>query len=418
MQRSASKEAIGHLTAGLAQLAQLPETTERAKQELALQRLLGQASFATRGYTSPEATRAFSRARELCAAIGDDSSILPVLAGVWLFEVTGGQLASAETTAKEILRQATPTEDAVALVAGNAAVGICDLHMAKLADARLHFDEVLGIYRATDEAEGKRLAYEYGVDFGAAGCAYLAWCCWLLGYPDQSALLGDEALAKGDRIQHGYSRARGLYWNSALHALRREWPIVEERAGAAIALARERGLAMIVAVGGIMQGAARAMLDPSEEAVSGMRNELAAYRATGARLQSSHHGVLFAAALAACRQYDEALSILRETTELVQETGERYVEAEIHRLQGNLLLAKNGAGTAAERCYSLALEVARTQGARALELRASTDLARMWAERGERRGAHELLAPVYGRFTEGFDTLDLKEAKRLLDELV
>jgi predicted ATPase len=331
--------------------------------------------------------------------------------------VTRGQHASAETTAKEILRQAAPTDDAAGLVAGNVEVGISDLHMAKLADARLHFDEALGIYRATDEAEGKRLAYEYGVDFGTAGCAYAAWCYWLLGYPDRSARLGDEALAKGDRIQHGYSRARGLYWNSALHALRREWPIVEERAAAAIALARERGLTMVVAAGGIMQGAARAMLNPRDEAVAEMREGLAAYRATGARLQSSHHGVLLAAALAACRQYDEALSILREMTGLVQETGERYVEAEIHRLQGNILLAKDGAGTPAERCYSLALEAARTQGARSLELRATTDLVRMWAERGERRRAHELLAPVYGRFTEGFDTLDLKEAKRLLDEL-
>jgi predicted ATPase len=417
MQRSASKEAIGHLTAGLAQLAQLPDTTERAKQELALQRLLGQASFATRGYASPEATRAFSRARELCDAVGDDSNILPVLFGVWTFQVTGGQHASAEATGKEILRQASQTDDAAGLVAGNVAVGICDVHMAKLADARVYFDEALGICRATDEAEGKRLAYEYGIDLAATGCAYAAWCYWLLGYPDESALLGDEALAKGDRIQHGYSRARRLYWNSVLHALRREWPIVEERAAAAIALARERELTMVVAVGGIMQGAARAMMDPSEEAVSGMRNELAAYRATGARFQSSHHGVLLAGALSACRRYDEAISILRETTGLVQETGERYVEAEIHRLQGNILLAKDGARTPAERCYSLALKAARTHGARSLELRATTDLARMWAERGERRDAHELLAPVYGRFTEGFETLDLKEAKRLLEEL-
>ena len=100
---------------------------------------------------------------------------------------------------------------------------------------------------------------------------YAAWCFWLLGYPDQALLVGDEALAKGERIQHGYSRVRGLYWNSAFHAFRREWPIVEERAAAAIALARERGLAMVGAVGEIMQGAARAILDPRDEAVADMR---------------------------------------------------------------------------------------------------------------------------------------------------
>jgi class 3 adenylate cyclase len=294
MQRSGNQEAIGHLTTGLAQLAQLAETPERARQELALQRLLGQASFATRGYASPEASRAFSRARELCAAIGDDATIFPVLAGVWLFELSGGQHLDAEITAKEILRRANPREDAGNLVAGNGAVGICSLHLAKFADARMHFEKALAGYRASDQVEGKRLAYQYGVDLGAASSAYAAWCFWLLGYPDQASLLGDEALATGERIQHGYSRVRGLYWNSAFHAFRREWPIVEERAAAAIALAKERGLAMVVAVGRIMQGAARAMLDPSDEAVAEIRAALTAYRATGARLQSTHHLILLA----------------------------------------------------------------------------------------------------------------------------
>ena len=203
--------------------------------------------------------------------------------------VAGSRHPNAEITAKEILRRAKP-KDAATLVAGNSAVGICGVHLAKFADARMHFEKAIAGYRASDEAEGKRLAYDYGVDLGAASCAYAAWYFWLLGYPDQALLLGDEALAKGEHIQHGYSRVRGLYWNSAFHAFRREWPIVEERAAAAIALARERGLAMVGAVGGIMQGAARAMLDPRDEAVAEMRVALAAYRATGARtLPSRRH---------------------------------------------------------------------------------------------------------------------------------
>ena len=281
----------------------------------------------------------------------------------------------------------------------------------------MHFEKAIAGYRASDEAEGKRLAYDYGVDLGAASCAYAAWCFWLLGYPDQALLLGDEALAKGEHIQHGYSRVRGLYWNSAFHAFRREWPIVEERAAAAIALARERELAMVGAVGGIMQGAARAMLDPRDEAVAEMRVALAAYRATGARLQSTHHLILLAQALAACGRYDEGISALREAAALVEETRERYVEAEVHRLQGNLLLAQGGDGAAAECCYSHSLEVARAQGAHSLELRAASDLARLWADRGDRGRARDLLAPIFEWFTEGFDTADLKEVKALLDEL-
>jgi predicted ATPase len=173
---------------------------------------------------------------------------------------------------------------------------------------------------------------------------------------------------------------------------------------------------MVVAVGRIMRGAARAMVDPKEEFAAEIREGLAAYRATGARAQSTYHLILLAQALTACGRRDEGLAALRQAAALVEETGERYVEAEIHRLEGNLLLAETGSA-AAEACYVRALEVARAQEARSLELRAAYDLARLWAERGDRARAAELLAPIYGWFTEGFDTADLKEAKALFDAL-
>jgi class 3 adenylate cyclase/predicted ATPase len=416
VQRSANLEAIGHLMTGLAQLARLPETQERAKQELALQRLLGQASFATKGYASPEATRAFSRARELCAAIGDDVSIYPILLGVWIFEWSGGYHANAETTANDLLERAGRTDNTGARIAGNLLVAVSGLHLGKLTYARAHFDRAVADYRTFTEDEATRLTYEYGVELGATGCAYAAWCLWLLGYPDQALRLGEESLALSERTQHSFSRSRGRYWNCTLHAYRREWPIVEEHAAAAIASAQEHGLAMVVAVGGIMQGAARAMLDPRDESVAEIGEALAAYRATGARTQSTYHLILLAQALAACGRYGEGLSTLREATSLAEETGERYVTAEIYRLEGNLLMAENGSAEA-EACYLKALEMARAQEARSLELRTACDLARLWAGRGERARAADLLAPVYGWFTEGFDTLDLKEAKALLDEL-
>ena len=173
---------------------------------------------------------------------------------------------------------------------------------------------------------------------------------------------------------------------------------------------------MVVAVGGIMRAAARAMLEPSDEAAAEIRAALTAYRATGARFQTTHHLILLAQALAACGRPDEGLAALRESAALIEETGERYVEAEVHRVKGNLLLAANGS-TEAEACYTKALEVARVQEARSLELRAASDLARLWAEQGRRAEGRDLLAPVYGWFTEGFDTADLHEAKALLDNL-
>jgi hypothetical protein len=169
--------------------------------------------------------------------IGDDSSIFPILFGVWLFELTGAHHANAERTANEILQRAGGTRNGGAMIAGNCAVGISHTHLAKLPDARLHFEKALGNYHACSEAEAKRFAYDYGIELGATSCAYGAGCFWLLGYPDQGLLLGNEALAVGERLHHGYSRVRGLYWNSVFHAFRRDWPMVEQRARAAITLA-------------------------------------------------------------------------------------------------------------------------------------------------------------------------------------
>ena len=416
VQRSANEEAIGHLTAGLAQLTQLPETPERARQELAMQWLLGRASLAGRGYASPETTRGFSRARELCTTVGDERSICPVLWGVWLCELGAAHHARAVATGIEVIHQAEQTANNGGRIAGNFAVGCSGVHLGTLALARSHLEEAISGYRGATEAEATHLAFDYGVELGAPTYAYASWCLWLLGYPEQALPLDDEALAIVERIRHAYTYSRAFYWSSAFHAYRREWPIVEERAAVAIASAQERGLTMVVAVGRVMLGAARAMLEPSDNAAAKIQEAMAAYRATGARFQSTYQLVLYVQALAACGRYGEGLAALREAAALVEETGERYFEAEIHRLDGNLRVAKNGAAEA-EACYVRALEVARAQQARSLELRAACDMARLWAGRGERARAADLLAPIYGWFTEGFDTADLIEAKALLDEL-
>jgi predicted ATPase len=418
VRRSANEEAIGHLTAGLAQLTQLPETPELAKQELAVQRLLGQASFAARGYASAEATRAFSRARGLCAVIGEDDSIYPVLLGVWLFEYGAAHHADAATTAKELLALAERSENAGAHVAGHLLVAISSMHLGDLPRARRHFEASVQRYRGLDAVSAMRVASEFGFELGVPTYGFAAWCLQLLGCPEQALQLGNEALATAERVPHDYTRSRGLYYNSTFHTLRREWRIVETRAAAGIASAQERGHAMVAAVIRIMQGSAKAMLAPREEFVAEVREAIAGYRATGARTQGSYHLALLAQALAVRGRHGEGLVVLHEAAAFAAETGERFVEAEIHRLRGNLLLAQSGDGSAeAEACYLKALEVARAQEARSFELRAARDLARLWTERGERARAEDLLAPVYGWFTEGFDTADLKEAKALLDGL-
>jgi predicted ATPase len=417
IRRSGNHEAIGHLTAGLAQLSLLPDTTDRTKQELALQRLLGQANFHAKGLGAVDTDRAFSRARELCDATDDDQSIIQVLFGIIVAEWGAGHFAKAEATANEILRRAKRTSDPGAAIAGDFAVAATRLQSGNPARARAHFDRAIASFRGVEADAANRFAYDYGIELGSFSYAYGGWCWWLLGYPDQGVGLTEEAIAVGERVRHDYSRSRALYCKSVVHAFRREWEIVEGCAVAAIAIAQDRGLGMMEAVARIMLAAAQAMQRTDHESAGKIRQAIALYRATGTKIQSTHHLSLLAQALAACGHYSEGLAVLREAADLIEETGERYVEAEIHRLKGDLVLAGNGRAEA-EACYVRALEVARSQEARSFELRSATSLARLWGEQGRNAQARELLAPVFGWFTEGFDTADLKEAKALLNELM
>jgi class 3 adenylate cyclase/predicted ATPase len=413
---SANQEAIGHLTAGLSQLARLPDSADRTKQELALQRLLGQANFQVRGLGALETDRAFSRARDLCAAIDDDQSIIPVLFGIIIVEWGAGQLSKAEITANEILQRARRTGDTGAGIAADFAVAATSVQSGDLLRGRRHFDSAIASYRCVAAAAAHRFAYEYSIELGSFSYVYAGWCWWLLGYPEEALGFSEESIAVGERIRHDYSRSRVLYCKSVVHAFRREWALVEECATVSIAVGQERGLGMMVAVARIMLAAAQAMQRPSAEAVAEIQEAIRTYRATGTKLQSTHHLTLLAQAQAACGQYSEGLDTLREAAALVEDTGERYVGADIHRLKGTLLLSRNGSVESGT-CYVRALKVARAQEARSLELRAATSLARLWHQQGRHDEARDLLAPIYDWFTEGFGTPDLIEAKALLAEL-
>ena len=413
LQRSANQEAIGHLTAGLAQLEYIPETAERTKQELALQRQLGQAYFHVKGLGAPETGRAFGRARDLCVASDDDPNILPVLQGIVIAEWGAGRLEKAKDTAAEMLRRAARTGDTGGLISSYFNVAASALQLGELAEARSAFEMGIGAYRRIDPATALRIAHDYSIEMGAFTYVYAGWCWWLLGYPDQARGFAEEAIAAGERVRHDYSRCRALYCKSVLHAFRREWALVEDCAAASIALARERGLGMMVAVAGILLAIARGMREPDDAAVADIRRAIDAYRATGTRLQIVYPLVLLAQVLAVRGQSAEGLAVLRDAETLMNETSERMVEAEIHRVKGDLLLTHPNAA-AAEACYVKALAVARAQGAGAFELRAATSLARLWKTQGRQAEAKDLLAPVHGRFVEGFDTADLTEAAALL----
>jgi predicted ATPase len=248
---------------------------------------------------------------------------------------------------------------------------------------------------------------------------YGAWTLWCLGYPDQSLAKGDEALALGREMAHYHTLAIALCHVAMLHQLRREVQSTEELSEALVTLSTEQGFAYWPGVARAMNGWAFADRGQGEAGIAQLRSAMAAIRAIGTAAELPWYLTLLAAAHGTVGQTAAGLDAIAEALAQVASTNERFYEAEIYRVKGELLLKHGGPESAAgaETCFRQALAIAEAQSAKSWQLRAAMSLARLWAEQGKRAEAHDLLAPVYGWFTEGFDTADLKDAKALLDEL-
>jgi predicted ATPase len=258
---------------------------------------------------------------------------------------------------------------------------------------------------------------------------------WLCGYPDRALKSVHDALALARELAHPYSLAWGLYIAAANHQFRREERAVHEWADAAISLATEQGFPLWVAMGAMLRGWALAEQGQGEEGIAQLRQGLAAYRATGAEEIRAYFLALLAEACGKAGQAEEGLSVLAEALAFVHDTRERFHEAELYRLKGELTLQQQvhapssefnvaslqhrtpNTQAEAEACFLKAIEIARRQQAKSLELRAVMSLARLWQQQGKKDDARQMLAEIYGWFTEGFDTKDLQEAKELLEEL-
>jgi predicted ATPase len=289
------------------------------------------------------------------------------------------------------------------------------LCLGVLPAARLHLEE--GIARYTP-AQRRAPVFRIGQDPGVACRAYAARALWLLGYPAQALVHIHEALTLAHELSHPYSLAFARCQAAYVYQYRRDVPAVHEQAEAAVALSTEQGFPTWAAMGTVLRGWALAMQGQGEEGIAQVRQGLAALRATGAAFLVPYFYTLLADVSAHLGHTEEGLKALAEAYTLVEQQENRWWEAEICRLRGILLLRQPETPQAeAEACFQQALNVARRQEAKALELRAAMSLARLWQHQGKRTEAYELLAPVYGWFTEGFDTADLQEAKALLDVL-
>jgi predicted ATPase len=257
-----------------------------------------------------------------------------------------------------------------------------------------------------------------GHDPGVCCLSHGACVLWFLGYPDQALQRIHEALTLGQELAHPHSLAIALHFAAQLHQLRREGQAARERAELEIARAGEQGSAQWLARGTILRGWALAWQGQGAEGLAQMCQGLSACRATGTEMNRTYFLALLAEGYRGTAEVQEGLSVLAEALAAAHNRGERYCEAELHRLKGELLLVQSTDQHAeAEACFHQALAIARRQQARSLELRAAMSLGRLWQQQGKRMEAHALLAPIYGWFTEGFDTADLQEARALLEAL-
>jgi predicted ATPase len=415
IERSAHVEAIEHLRQGLGLLATLPETPQRRQRELDMHIALGASLLATKGYAAPEVRETYTYARQLCEHLDDPHQLFPVLRGLWNYYQACGELRTAHTLGEQLLALAQQSQAPAMLVAAHRALGTMSFVLGAVATAHTHFRQGIQLY---DSRQHRVSTFLYGEDAEVICRSQDAWALWCLGYPDQGWAQSHEAVTLAQQSANPFTLTNALGFAARFHQFSREVRVTQECAAATITLATEQGFPHWRTLGAMLYGWALAHQGQGKEGIAQISQGLSAFRATGAEISRPYFLALFAEAHSVIGQPEAGLTVLTEALALVDTTGERWYESEIYRLKGALLLQQNSDNaTEVEACFHHALDIARSQQAKSFELRTAMSLSRLYQQQGKRQEAHDLLAPVYNWFTEGFDTADLKDAKALLDEL-
>jgi len=374
------------------------------------------------------------RARELCQQLGETPHLFAVLGGLWQFHVVRGEYQIARELGELLFTLAQRVQDSAVLVVAHSALGQTFFGLGELSQAQAHFEQ--GLLRYDLKHHRILTALCAGEDSGIASLLFMAWGLWLQGYPDQALERMHQGFRLAKELDHPFSLAEVLFISAEIHQCRGEGKAVRERAEALTALATEQGFTFFfVSFGTIIRGWALVEEKQREEEITQMRQGLAAYRASGAEMFRPYLLALLAEAYENLGQVEEGLGVLAEMQAAVNKTSECFYEAELYRLKGELTLQQfkvqgskfkiedspesrvQSSELEVEECFLKAIDIARKQQAKSLELRAATSLARLWQSQGKRADAHKLLSEVYNWFTEGFDAKDLQEAKELLGEL-
>ena len=421
--RSALVEAIAQLTQALDQIATLPATPARRQEQIELQVGLIAPLIHVKGHSSPEVKSATEKARlliENAEAIGeppeDPLLLYSVLYGFWITNAVAVNGDALRTLAAQFLALAERQGATVPLMVAHSITGTSLLMTGRFVQSRRHSDIALSVY---DPARHRPLALLFGQDVGVGTLTRRSLVLWLLGYPEAALADMHQALKEAREIGQAGTLLHTLNYATVAHFLCGAYEVAEALAKELFTLADEKGALVVWKPAGLLyQGWLRAATGEASEAVQFLAPGLAALRSAGTTIFTPVGLSLLAKSYAALGQLDDAWRRVDEARNVIERTKETWFEADVHRMAGEVALQSLQPDAAkAEAYFERALEVARQQQAKSWELRASMSLARLWRDQGKPQQARELLAPVYGWFTEGFDTRDLKEAKALLEEL-
>jgi class 3 adenylate cyclase/tetratricopeptide (TPR) repeat protein len=414
VRKSANTEAARHFSKAIELLSVLPMTAEAQQREVELQIAMGSAYVVNKGYAAAETQQAFKRAKHLCEQLGDVPKLFAALYGIADAYFMSGQLEQAHKVSQKHFALAERSGDSGHLLRAHDLEGFILLRSGEMIQARHHLEQSLALY---DREQHRELKFLSGYDPSVDAMGWLSLALWVLGYPDQALHKSQQAVSLARDLSHSYTLATAQWFAMMIDVWRRESDRAQMLARALIELCAEQRFPLFLAGATIVHGWSLVWGDRKPEGIEQLRGGIAGWRETRAEAGLPSWFALSAEAVAGTGNSREAQSLLEEGLALSEKNNERWSESELYRLKGDLLLLQSAAKSDVEDCYTKALSLARERSMKSFELRAATSLARLWRTQRKNRKARELLADVYGWFTEGFDTADLKDAKQLLDEL-
>jgi class 3 adenylate cyclase/predicted ATPase len=414
-QRTALEEARSHITCALAALRQMPADVVSVEQELELQIRLGHVGTQVAGWADAEVGDVFEQARQLTEKVTDINKVFPAYRGIFLFYIVQGNQQVAHEMAQRMLENALEAQEPTLTLVAHWCMLLSLCWRGQFAEMLTHAKHIETHY---DFNRHGQLAYAYDLDPRVEAGVYMSHAVWIMGYPDQAFRICEAKNQQARSLNHPFALAQALNWGSICYLYAGRYEPFLAQLEESIQLAEEHGFALWLATGQIWRGHVNVQQGNLRAGIDLLSQGLTAYQQLGSGCALPYLKALLAQALSKRHDREAALTLISESLTQVDNWQERFHEAEIHRLKGEVYLTgSQPQDDLAESCFAQAISIAQEQQAKSWELRAATSLARLWQSQGKRQAAHELLQPVYEWFTEGFDTADLKDAKVLLDEL-